>query len=286
MMILDIDPINISIANEEKIINGKLQVEFGDVVLLTGPNGCGKSTIIKVLMGDIFNYNGLVYKGSKAVFNKDGKEYNVLGQQSDMEVFRRNVCYVSQDDEFETNSLMDCFMSSIEKYDIRNKEEYIYEFLLRNAAYEAFYIEGEKIHLNTIARKIARRIGINPSEIGEKEKKTLALMSININKMSGGQRKLSNILTNIIRYEFCSLVILDEPLNNLDYKNVRAFSNILTRIYKDKPNLGMIIVTHCRSIPLINKVMEIDPVNKCMKEGESYSCNSCFGKTDLDGFYI
>lgn len=81
-------------------------------------------------------------------------------------------------------------------------------------------------------------------------------------------------------------MILDEPLNNLDYRNVRAFSNILTRIYKDKPELGIIMVTHCRSIPVINKVIEIDPAQKSLKAGGDYKCNSCFGKVGDDGLYV
>ena len=37
------------------------------------------------------------------------------------------------------------------------------------------------------------------------------------------------------------LLLLDEPLNNLDYNNIRAFSNILTQVYHSKPGLGIIL---------------------------------------------
>lgn len=92
-------------------------------------------------------------------------------------------------------------------------------------------------------------------------------------------------MANLIRYSFCDLLILDEPLNNLDYSNVRAFSNVLTRIYRAKPELAIILVTHCRSIPIVNRIIEIDPDKKVFTENESYTCSSCFGSVDGDGFY-
>lgn len=284
--LLNVDPINIKISKEYRILDSKLEINTGDVILLTGPNGCGKSTVIKILMGDVFDYSGLNYDGSSVIFFKDGNEYIILSKQSDMEFFRNNVCYISQDDEFESESLLDCFLSSIERYDIVNKEKYVYDFILKHSTYESFYFGDASIHFGLKARKIAKKIGLKMSELSPEEKKALLLMTMNIRKMSGGQRKLSNILTNLIRYEYCSLLIMDEPLNNLDYKNVRSFSNILTSIYKDKPDLGIIIVTHCRSIPIINKVFEIDPNNKRIQLGSTYNCNSCFGEIDANGFYI
>ena len=284
--LLSVEPINIKIAKDYRIVQSKLVIKSGDVILLTGPNGCGKSTVIKILMGDVFDYSGLDYGGSSALFYKNGNEYRILEKQSDMDMFRNSVCYVSQDDEFESESLLDCFMSSIERYDIPNKEKYIFDFLIKHSAFESFYFRDDAIKLGFCARRVAKKIGLKISKLSLKEKKSLLLMTMNVKRMSGGQRKLSNILTNLIRYEYCSLLIMDEPLNNLDYKNVRAFSNILTSIYKDKPELGILMVTHCRSIPIINKVYEIDPVNKRVQSGAAYKCNSCFGEIDSEGYYI
>ncbi len=67
--------------------------------------------------------------------------------------------------------------------------------------------------------------------------------------------------------------------------NVRAFSNVLTKIYRSKPELPIILVTHCRSIPIVSRIIEIDPVQKQFVEGESYVCSSCFGNIGADGLY-
>ena len=90
---------------------------------------------------------------------------------------------------------------------------------------------------------------------------------------------------HLIRYSFCKLIILDEPLNNLDYSNVRAFSNTLTKIHELKPDIGVLMVTHCRSIPIISKVVEIDKSSKHLIDGGSYHCNACFGMVSKEGYY-
>ena len=78
---------------------------------------------------------------------------------------------------------------------------------------------------------------------------------------------------------------MDKPLNNLDHNNVRIFSNILTMIYREKPEFAILIVTHCRSIPIVNKVIKIDSAEMALKIGTEYVCSSCFGKIDRDELY-
>ena len=98
--------------------------------------------------------------------------------------------------------------------------------------------------------------------------------------------KSGNIFSILIKSDYVQLILMDEPLNNLDYDNVRKFSNILTMIHNDHPKISMVLVTHCRSIPIINRVIEIDTITKELFEGELYKCNSCFGKIDNKGMYI
>ena len=190
---------------------------------------------------------------------------------------------LSQEDEFESDSVMDCFLLAI-NYDIKeNKERHIFEFVTKFDIQDCFGFDENSLHLDGKARKLAAKLKL--TELTVKQKKAIKLLCMNIKKMSGGQKKLTNIVTNLIRYEFSDLLLLDEPLNNLDYNNVRSFSNVLTRIYRSKPGLGIVLVTHCRSIPIVNRVIEIDAGKKTMFEADNYSCSSCFGKVDELGYY-
>ena len=282
MELLTVKQFNLSVAGNQKIINSSFSVSSGDVVLLTGPNGCGKSTIIKVMMGAAFDYKELDYSGSTVLYN--GK-HDILFDERENELFRRSVCYVSQEDEFESDSVLDCFINSIDFAVSNQKEEFVFSFIKQFSIYECFGITANGSHLDRRSQRLLRTLKIKRDSMSDEDAAALAYLAMNTKRMSGGQKKLTNIFSNLIRYSFCDLLILDEPLNNLDYSNVRAFSNVLTRIYHTKPELAIILVTHCRSIPIVNRIIEIDPDKKAFSESESYTCSSCFGSVDSDGFY-
>ncbi len=281
MELLNIQNMNISISTQKKIEGGSFTVNSGDVILLTGPNGCGKSTVIKLIIGDLFNYSDINYSADSILYK--GK-HDILNSELESEIFRKHVCYISQDDEFESDVVLDCFLMAV-NYDFKkSKEKYIYDFITNFDVQDCFDLEGG-VQLDGKSKKLARKLKLGKNDLGDKECKALKYLTMNIKKMSGGQKKLTNIMTNLIRYSFCDLLLLDEPLNNLDYNNVRLFSNVLTRIYRDKPELGIIMVTHCRSIPIVNRVIEIQPNTKKLVETKNYSCNSCFGELDEKGYY-
>ncbi len=285
MSILIVENLNISVNNEEKINNASFSIDNGDVVLLTGPNGSGKSTIIRLIMGDLFDYgNSLKASATELSFYDGENKYDLKTTEKSREIFRRNVCYISQEDDFESESVMDCFLMSLEHQHIDNPSKYILDFVKIHRIYDCFGIEDDSI--DSKCRKILRNAGISSQDITSETIKSAKYLSMNTKKMSGGQRKLTNILSNLVRCEFSKLIIFDEPLNNLDYNNVRKFSNILTKLHQEYPNVGMILVTHCRSIPIINRVLEIDVDTKTLKTGEKYVCNSCFGKISNEGLYI
>ena len=283
MEILTIQQFSLSVGGDQKINNSSFSIHPGDVVLLTGPNGCGKSTLIKVLMGATFDYKGLDYSYSLVTYKE---EHNILDSESENEAFRRSVCYVSQEDEFESDSVLDCFMNSIDYMVKENKTAYVLDFLKRFSIYGCFGIDSTTdVRFDRNFRRALKQLRINSKEITREDILAVKYLSMNIKRMSGGQKKLTNIFTNMIRYNFCDMLILDEPLNNLDYSNVRAFSNVLTKIYRSKPELAIIVVTHCRSIPIINRIIEINSDQKQFNESEIYGCSSCFGTVNEDGLY-
>lgn len=78
----------------------------------------------------------------------------------------------------------------------------------------------------------------------------------------------------------------DEQLERLwSYLEV-SFNNLLAEIHYSKPELGIIIVTHCKSITIINKILEINTKKELIEEKFDYKCNSCFGVVDDKGYYV
>ena len=80
------------------------------------------------------------------------------------------------------------------------------------------------------------------------------------------------------------LFIIDEPLNNLDFKNARKVSNLITRIHKENPDAAILMVTHCRIFPSITRLITIKN-GVVVPNEEEYQCHSCFGKADDNGYY-
>ena len=102
MEILSVKELNLSIEGKDLIKDGSFSISSGDVVLLTGPNGCGKSTFIKVLLGAAFDYKDLDYSNSTVLYRQS---HSILSSEKENAFFRNNIVYVSQEDEFESESL-------------------------------------------------------------------------------------------------------------------------------------------------------------------------------------
>lgn len=285
MSILEVNNLSFEVKGETRIHNASFVINSGDVVLLSGPNGSGKSTIVKILMGDLFDYDeSMNYSASSLLYYENNEAIDISSEKG-KETFRKKVCYISQNDDLAAETLFDCFMLSIGYSDIDNKARSVFDFAREYSIQDCFILNSNH-ELNGKEKKIAKQIGVSESELSENDKKIIKVLALKIKQMSGGQRKLSNIITNLIRVSFSDLIILDEPLNNLDYNNVRAFSNTLTRIYRNNNSIGIIVVTHCRSLPIINRVLEIKPSEKTLVSGSIHACNSCFGEINADGLYI
>ncbi|MBQ9081999.1 MAG: hypothetical protein IJY28_00690, partial [Clostridia bacterium] len=105
-----------------------------------------------------------------------------------------------------------------------------------------------------------------------------------LRKLSGGQQRLVSILSEVGLAEDAEFFLLDEPLNNLDMKTVRLISNLLNRIHQENPAAVMLLVSHCRIFPFVNRVFTIE--NGRMTESNAPPvCHTCFGHPDADGFY-
>ena len=123
MSILSVENINISVKDRVLLNNSHLQIDEGDVILLCGKNGSGKSTVIRTIMNDLPNGSQLL-ASADIIFNG-----SKIANEKDREFFNQNVCYIAQDDIFEANRVIDCCLTSISTIDsIENKIKYIFDF--------------------------------------------------------------------------------------------------------------------------------------------------------------
>lgn len=256
--VLKVSNLNVTLPNGTKIIKGiSFEIKSGEVVAIVGDNGAGKSTVLKAIMreDEIHKQVGgnISYCGGKNILEMDEK--------TELQSFRSEIAYVSQRDEY--NSIGKRVTVFDEIYDsafFHSKKE-----LSKKEVIDLL----EKYHLRSY---------------DETTKKYLFYEGSRPSKLSGGQQRMLSIIKAVAVREDAKLFIIDEPLNNLDFKNARKVSNLITRIHKENPDAAILMVTHCRIFPSITRLITIND-GIIVPNEEEYQCHSCFGKANKDGYY-
>ena len=250
---LVLSSLSVTIKNNQIINNASLSFENGMSYLISGDNGSGKSTFLKVLANDISSdlVNEMRIDGS---ITFDGKD---ICSESGRDCFSKNMCYVSQDDFF--------FMPNST---ILNELSFYYEIALSKKITKANLLE------------LLANLSINDILKNSFDNKTIdEILKLKVSHLSGGQKKLIHIIREIIKNPHAQVFIFDEPLNNLDIKNIASISNLIRSCLKHDSTC--IIVSHCKVFPFVNEEYRI--VNhefiKC-----DYDCKNCFGSGDENGF--
>ena len=103
-------------------------------------------------------------------------------------------------------------------------------------------------------------------------------------KFSGGEQRLLSALSVIATRLTAELLLIDEPLSGLDFINAKNISNLINRIIKLNPRMGLLMISHCRIFPFISREIELTPEGiKTVQD--HYSCHNCFGRPDDNGYY-
>ena len=255
--ILSVSNLNITLPGGTNIVkNVSFEIKSGEVVAIVGENGSGKSSLLKAIMREDASHK--IISGSVSYCGGA----NILEMNdTDLQAFRSQVSYVSQRDEYsdigKRITVFDVLMDSAELYSERQftKEDI-------TALFDRYQL---RIYDENTGRPL----------FYEKSRPA---------KLSGGQQRMLSIISSVAVREDAKLFIIDEPLNNLDFKNARKISNLITRIHKENPNAAILMVTHCRIFPAITRLITLK--NGCIiPNEETYECYSCFGKATSDGFY-
>ena len=84
MNILNIDNLTVKVAGKTILKDFSLEIKSGEIHAIMGPNGTGKSTLTKVIMGDTISYNGKVINDMPV--NERAKLGIFLGMQMPMAI--------------------------------------------------------------------------------------------------------------------------------------------------------------------------------------------------------
>ncbi len=251
--ILSINNLSIHVGHRELIKNTSFDINEGDAILLSGPNGVGKSSILKSILR--LDSDGKQING--AIQHRTFGDILQIGN-SELQRFRSSIAYVQQRDEYAE-------MGNIQVKDIISE------------SFEAH--SGKSLSFAEVNDLIDEWIPRRPDNRRIFDAKSKPA------KFSGGEQRLLSVLSVVSTRSNSDLLIVDEPLNNLDFANARNISNLINKVIKSNPSMGLIMVSHCRIFPFINREISLSPEG-VSEETRHYECHSCFGEPDSQGYYI
>ena len=257
-----------------------IDIQGGDFVLVKGRNGYGKSSFLKMIVGKDVSVKAI--KG-KVLFPFLFKE-KAMNSFSEKELakLRNSIAYVPQEDDFlPTSSIFSAIYQNL-KLTIKHSQtlSYLEKKEKRKeckALVEEYLTRFKKIGL--FDENKDRSLFQNPH-----------LRSIY--SCSGGQRKMCQIVAALIQAKALGsrLILMDEPLNNLDKNNKKILNNEIRALLSSSNPPAIMMVTHCHIFFGVNKEIVLDDgkdgrLATYHDHGDSLFSSCLIEGEEKDGYY-
>lgn len=248
-MILSVKNLSVCLKNDNKnqiLNNVSFDLYSGDVMAIDGLNGSGKSTLLRMICCEKSDYD---YKGE--IFYYPFSNDNLLSlDKKQMLKYHSSIGYVPQKDNYEG-------LNKVTVEDLLVDACRASGMKIQNGIdlFNKYFVTNNRIKLKSIP-----------------------------GKLSGGEQRMISIFLGLICKEKSKLMIIDEPLNNLDFENVMKVSDLINKIRIDNQDSALLLITHCKVITCINRQRKL--MNGVMENNDSkYECHHCMGVPDCDLYY-
>ena len=240
MRLIEINDLSLDFVNKGIFNRASVMIQDSEHIGLVGPNGCGKSTLFKIILGDVVPDDGQIiidgklklgYLDQYADINKDMTMYEYLDEafaelyEIDAKATQlyNDVANYNHDEDKQMKMI-----TAAQKY-----SDILYE--------EEFDLREKKI-INVV-----RGLGLN---IEERDK--------NITQFSGGQK--TKLMLAKLLLQKNDLLLLDEPTNFLDINYIDWLASYLTTIKG-----AYIVISHDKAFlnKISTKIIEI--ANRVLK---------------------
>jgi len=240
MPVIQLNNINKAYAGEYILKDVSFSVDEKDKIGLIGLNGTGKTTLIKILLGEIEHDISQSTKEKGLISSKNNLNIGYLSQKFDL-----NAEHTVYDE------MLDIFQDILEDNDRMKKLNVDISFakgkelerkMKELAEVSSRYEQAGGYSFDYKIRQVLNGLGI------EEDQYTLL-----IKNLSGGQK--SRVALGKLLLQEPELLILDEPTNHLDIQAIEWLENFLKNYSK-----SFILISHDRYFldNVINRVIEIE----------------------------
>jgi ATPase subunit of ABC transporter with duplicated ATPase domains len=213
--------------------NITFEVKTGERIGLIGQNGCGKTTIMKILMGQED------YQSGEITYRKDVR----IGYLNQIPAYDENVKTI----EVLRSAFEEVFQIKKQMKDLEQQLEY-----LKDTALEKAVIQYGKL-TDEYEQKGGYEIEIKVNKITEGLTITDSMKEMNFNQLSGGEK--TRVILAKILLEDPDILLLDEPTNHLDFISINWLEGFL-REFKG----SALIISHDRYFldQVVSRIIELE----------------------------
>ncbi len=218
-----------------KLLSGAdWNIDEGNRIALIGPNGTGKTTLLKIITGEIEASSGQIIRPSGYEIGYLPQEEISLNNETVLNLVlsgRKDLLMMESRLEQILNLLNDQVYSPMQQDLLTEQSQLEYQLRIRNG-----------YHFRAEAKKILAGIGFGFSDFGK-----------NLKEFSGGWRMRAYLAKLLLQKT--DLLLLDEPTNHLDLPSLEWLENYLKK-YKG----SLIIVSHDRFLidKIAGEIVELD----------------------------
>ena len=196
-----------------------LQIDEGDRVALVGDNGAGKSTFLKILLGEEKEDTGEITRRT----NKIG--------------------YMGQFGDYEKDSIVRDILTGSYSYvnDIKRRMNEIDEIMISGGDIDWNALAEENADLESKLSKFDSEIEGKLDAILNKMGLPKDVMDRRMDSLSGGERTKIMLTKLTVQIEDCDLLIMDEPTSHLDISTVEWMEDLI-----NSSACAVLVVSHDR----------------------------------------
>lgn len=235
-------------SDKSQILNDiSFDLYAGDVLAIDGFNGSGKSTLLRLICGETSDYKAQ----GEVIYYPFSTENLLAFSEKQILAYRSSIGYVPQKDNYDglnKVTIQDLIMDACKASGFDSSKA------MTN--FNDFFGNSKRIKLKSVP-----------------------------GKLSGGEQRMVSIFLGLACKTKSRLMIVDEPLNNLDFENAMRVSDMLNKIRLENPSSGMILITHCKVITCVNRQRRL--VKGRMEKSDSkYECHHCMGEPNEKLYYF